>query len=88
MTEKLDYSSAVALLGFSLVVSILRAFSVRDEASRVMVAAPLIAFVTIHILYLNFYQFDYGKPTVTNLHLLSNYHLQNIRLFVSLALFL
>ncbi|PSR93400.1 Post-GPI attachment to proteins factor 3 like [Actinidia chinensis var. chinensis] len=60
LTEKLDYSSAVALLGFSLIVTILRAFSVRDETSRVMVAAPLIAFVTIHILYLNFYQFDYG----------------------------
>ncbi|GFY84277.1 Per1-like family protein [Actinidia rufa] len=60
LTEKLDYSSAVALLGFSLIVSILRAFSVRDEASRVMVAAPLIAFVSTHILYLNFYQLDYG----------------------------
>ncbi|MCL7048955.1 hypothetical protein MKW94_008815 [Papaver nudicaule] len=60
LTEKLDYSSVVALLGFSLIVAILRAFSVRDEASRVMVAAPLIAFVTTHILYLNFYKFDYG----------------------------
>ncbi|KAI3959676.1 hypothetical protein MKW92_036756 [Papaver armeniacum] len=60
LTEKLDYSSVVALLGFSLIVAILRTFSVRDEASRVMVAAPLIAFVTTHILYLNFYKFDYG----------------------------
>lgn len=62
LTEKLDYSSAVALLGFSLIVAILRAFNVRDEAARVMVAAPLLAFVTTHILYLNFYQLDYGKP--------------------------
>ncbi|KAC9112629.1 hypothetical protein E3N88_46341 [Mikania micrantha] len=60
MTEKLNYSSAAAILGFSLIVAILRAFSVRSEATRVMVAAPLIAFVTTHILYLNCYQFDYG----------------------------
>lgn len=65
LTEKLDYSSAVALLGFSLIVAILRVFNVRDEAARVMVAAPLIAFVTTHILYLNFYQLDYGKPTAS-----------------------
>ncbi|KAJ4950347.1 hypothetical protein NE237_027179 [Protea cynaroides] len=60
LTEKLDYSSAVALLGYTLILAILRTFSVRDEAARVMVAAPIIAFVTTHILYLNFYQFDYG----------------------------
>ncbi|XP_057951243.1 uncharacterized protein LOC131146010 [Malania oleifera] len=60
LTEKLDYSSAVALLGFSLIVAILRSFNVRDEAARVMVAAPLIAFVTTHILYLNNYKLDYG----------------------------
>eukprot|EP00268_Persea_americana_P020075 TRINITY_DN2033_c0_g2_i1.p1 TRINITY_DN2033_c0_g2~~TRINITY_DN2033_c0_g2_i1.p1 ORF type:complete len:342 (-),score=52.55 TRINITY_DN2033_c0_g2_i1:257-1282(-) len=60
LTEKLDYSSAVALLGYSLILAILRTFNVRDEAARVMVAAPLIAFVTTHILYLNFYKLDYG----------------------------
>ncbi|GMJ10871.1 hypothetical protein like AT1G16560 [Hibiscus trionum] len=60
LTEKLDYSAAVALIGFSFILTILRAFNVRDEASRVMVAAPLIAFVTTHILYLNFYKLDYG----------------------------
>ncbi|KAF3792588.1 Post-GPI attachment to proteins factor 3 [Nymphaea thermarum] len=60
LTEKLDYSSAVALLGFSLIIAILRTFNVKDEAARVMVAAPLLAFVTTHILYLNFYQLDYG----------------------------
>ncbi|KAF5207448.1 Per1-like protein [Thalictrum thalictroides] len=38
----------------------MRTFSVRDEAARVMVAAPLIAFVTTHILYLNFYKLNYG----------------------------
>ncbi|KAH9647264.1 Post-GPI attachment to proteins factor 3 [Citrus sinensis] len=60
LTEKLDCSSAVALLGFNFILAILRAFSVRDEAARVMVAAPLIAFVTTHILYLNFYKLDHG----------------------------
>ena len=62
LAEKLDYSSAVALIGFSLILAILQAFNVRDEAARVMVAAPLIAFAMTHILYLNFYQLDYGKP--------------------------
>ncbi|MQM05166.1 hypothetical protein Taro_037972 [Colocasia esculenta] len=60
LTEKLDYSAAAALLGYSLILSILRTFDVKDEASRVMVAAPLLAFITTHILYLNFYQLDYG----------------------------
>ncbi|KAJ0457098.1 hypothetical protein HanIR_Chr15g0769981 [Helianthus annuus] len=60
MTERLHYSSAAAILGYSVIVAILRAFSLRSEAARVMVAAPVIAFVTTHILYLNCYQFDYG----------------------------
>ncbi|XP_052734334.1 uncharacterized protein LOC108319538 isoform X1 [Vigna angularis] len=60
LTEKLDYSSAVVLLGYSLILAILRTFSVRDEATRVMVAAPLIAFVTTHVMYINFYLLDYG----------------------------
>lgn len=61
MTEKLDYSSAVAFIGFSLIVAILRALNVRDEAAKVMVSAPIISFVTTHILYLNFYKLDYGN---------------------------
>ncbi|XP_008795943.1 post-GPI attachment to proteins factor 3-like [Phoenix dactylifera] len=60
LTEKLDYSSAVASLGFSFILCLLRTFNVKDEASRVMLAAPILAFVTTHILYLNFYQLDYG----------------------------
>lgn len=60
LTEKLDYSSAVALLGYSLILAILRSFNVRAEAARVMVAAPLLAFVITHILFLNFYKLDYG----------------------------
>lgn len=60
LTEKLDYSSAVAFLGYSLIMSILRSFNVRDEAARVMVAAPLLAFLTTHILFINFYKLDYG----------------------------
>ncbi|XP_019183434.1 PREDICTED: post-GPI attachment to proteins factor 3 [Ipomoea nil] len=60
VTEKLDYSSAVALLGYSLILAILRSFNVRDEAARVMVSAPILAFITTHILYLNNYKMDYG----------------------------
>ncbi|CAI9274463.1 unnamed protein product [Lactuca saligna] len=60
LTEKLDYYSAIALLGYSLIVSILRSFNVRLEAARVMVSAPLLAFITTHILYLNNYKLDYG----------------------------
>ncbi|KAF8412737.1 hypothetical protein HHK36_000706 [Tetracentron sinense] len=60
LTEKLDYSSAVALLGYSFILAILRSFNVRDEAAKVMVAAPLIGFITTHILYLNCYKLDYG----------------------------
>jgi len=61
LTEKLDLSSAVALLGFSLILTILRGFNVRDEATRVMISAPLLAFVTTHIMYLNFYKLAYGN---------------------------
>lgn len=72
LTEKLDCSSAVALLGFTLILAILRAFNVRDEAGRVMIAAPVLAFVTTHILYLNFYKLDYGinllKPSIMILY--------------------
>lgn len=64
LTEKLDYSSAVALLGYSLILAILRTLNVRDEAARVMVAAPLLAFVITHILYLNFYKLDYGTMSL------------------------
>lgn len=60
LTEKLDYSSAVILLGYSLILAILRSFNIRDEATRVMVSAPLIAFVITHVMYLNFYKLDYG----------------------------
>lgn len=60
LTEKLDYSSAVAILGYSLIVSIMRSFRVRDEAARVMVAAPLLAFIATHTMYLNNYKMDYG----------------------------
>ncbi|KAL1324161.1 hypothetical protein HN51_034333 [Arachis hypogaea] len=60
LTEKLDYSSAVVLLGYSLILAILRGFNVKDEATRVMVSAPLIAFVVTHVMYINFYTLDYG----------------------------
>ncbi|XP_048228828.1 post-GPI attachment to proteins factor 3 isoform X3 [Ricinus communis] len=60
LTERLDYSSAVALLGYSLILAILRTLNIRIEAKRVMVSAPLIAFVITHISFLNFYKMDYG----------------------------
>lgn len=60
LTEKLDYSSAVILLGYSLILAILRSFNVRDEATRVMVSAPLSAFAITHVMYINFYKLDYG----------------------------
>ena len=61
LTEKLDYSSAVAVLGYSLILTLLRIFNVKEGATRVMFAAPILAFVTTHILYLNFYELDYGE---------------------------
>lgn len=69
LTEKLDYSSAVVLLGFSLILAILRSFNIRDEATRVMVAAPLIAFVTTHVMYINFYKLDYGMSLILYLYI-------------------
>ncbi|XP_057820734.1 uncharacterized protein LOC131033516 isoform X2 [Cryptomeria japonica] len=87
LTEKLDYSSAVALMGFSLIVAILRTFDVKDEAARVMVAAPLIAFVTTHILYLNFYELDYAQSktniqvTAGETQVISISHFDNIKIF-------
>ncbi|KAL7130626.1 hypothetical protein ABFS83_13G147300 [Erythranthe nasuta] len=60
LMEKLDYSSAVALLGYSLILAIIRSMSLRQDAAKVMVAAPLIAFTTTHILYLHNYEMDHG----------------------------
>ncbi|KAK7324354.1 hypothetical protein VNO77_27887 [Canavalia gladiata] len=60
LTERLDYSSAVALLGYSFILAVLRSFNVKNEASRVMIFAPLISFFVTHILFINFYKLDYG----------------------------
>ncbi|XP_011083635.1 post-GPI attachment to proteins factor 3-like isoform X1 [Sesamum indicum] len=60
LTEKLDYTFAVALLGYSLILAIIRSFSLRGGPARVMVAAPLIAFTITHIFFLNLYRMDYG----------------------------
>ncbi|CAF1716534.1 unnamed protein product [Brassica napus] len=59
ITKRLDFSSAIAVLRFSLIVSILRTFDVRVEAARVMVSALVLALVTTHVLYINFYKLDY-----------------------------
>ncbi|KAF2604930.1 hypothetical protein F2Q70_00028497 [Brassica cretica] len=61
ITKRLDFSSAIAVLGFSLIVSILRTFDVQLEAARVMVSAPVLALVTPHVLYINFYELDYAS---------------------------
>ncbi|CAN6856733.1 unnamed protein product [Brassica oleracea] len=61
ITKRLDYSSEIAVLGFSLIVSILRTFDVPVEAARVMVSASVLAFVTTHVLYINFYKLDYAS---------------------------
>lgn len=61
VTERLDYFSAVALLGVSLIVAIIRVASLRVEASRVLVAAPITAWLITHCLYLSFFRFDYGQ---------------------------
>ncbi|ONM62944.1 Per1-like family protein [Zea mays] len=66
-TEKLYFSSDAAFLGYSLILTILRTSSLRDEASRVMVAAPILAFVTTHIMYLNFYELDKGQRKDLNI---------------------
>lgn len=60
ITERLDYSSAVASLGYSLVLTIIRVGNLRVEAAQVMAAAPILAFTSTHIMFLNFYRFDYG----------------------------
>ncbi|KAH0857352.1 hypothetical protein HID58_085613 [Brassica napus] len=49
--DRTGYYEYVAVLGFSLIVSILRTFDVRVEAARVMVSAPLLALVTTHVLW-------------------------------------
>ncbi|CAF1934412.1 BnaC05g51990D [Brassica napus] len=59
ITKRLDYSYAIVVLGFSLIVSILRTFDVRVEAAKVMVSALVLALVTTHLLYINFYKLDY-----------------------------
>ncbi|KAK7401662.1 hypothetical protein VNO78_13308 [Psophocarpus tetragonolobus] len=59
LMERLENSSTVVFLGYSLIMAILRSFNVKDEATRVMIPAPLISFVTTHIIYLNSYKLAY-----------------------------
>ncbi|CAA7391841.1 unnamed protein product [Spirodela intermedia] len=60
VTERLAYSAAVALVGYSLVLSIVRTFNLRNEESRVIVASPVLGFAITHIFYLNYAELDYG----------------------------
>ena len=57
----MDYFSAVSVIGYTLIVAIIRTMNVTLEAARVMVASPIIAFMATHMLYLSLLNFDYGK---------------------------
>ncbi|WZZ62070.1 hypothetical protein YC2023_062177 [Brassica napus] len=70
ITKRLDYSYAIVVLGFSLIVSILRTFDVRVEAAKVMVSALVLALVTTHLLYINFYKLDYVVVIASGLAML------------------
>lgn len=61
MTERLAYSAAVALVGYSLVLSIARTFNLTKEESRVVVASPVLGFAITHICYLNCAELNYGR---------------------------
>ncbi|XP_042068137.1 post-GPI attachment to proteins factor 3-like isoform X1 [Salvia splendens] len=63
LTEKLEYSSVVAFLGYSIILANIRSFGLRSDAARVMVAAPIFAFATTHILFLCNYNMDYEWNT-------------------------
>ncbi|MCO5559089.1 hypothetical protein L7F22_012681 [Adiantum nelumboides] len=60
LTEKMDYLSAVSVIGYTLIVAILRTMNAKAEATRVMVVSPIVAFLATHMLYLNLFKFDYG----------------------------
>ncbi|XP_013616081.1 PREDICTED: post-GPI attachment to proteins factor 3-like [Brassica oleracea var. oleracea] len=60
LTERLDYSSATVLAGYTLVLAVIRSFSIHDQSAKVMVTAPVLALVATHIIYLNFYNLDEG----------------------------
>lgn len=77
LTEKLEYSSAVALLGYTIMLAIIRSFGLRNDAARVMVAAPIVAFVTTHILFLCNYMMDYGIIIITSSSYLSFDYIEN-----------
>ncbi|KAI3466331.1 hypothetical protein Pfo_022994 [Paulownia fortunei] len=73
LTKNIDYSSAVSLHGYSHILAIIRSFNLRDDAGRVMVAGPLIAFTTTHILYLNNFKIDNGIIITLCLQILMEY---------------
>ena len=60
LTERLDYSSDTVLAGYTLVLAVIRSFSIHDQSAKVMVTAPVLALVATHIIYLNFYNLDEG----------------------------
>lgn len=64
----MDYLSAVSVIGYTLIVAIIRTMNVKVEASRVMIASPIIAFVATHMLYLNLLNFDYGTCDMLCFH--------------------
>ena len=57
----MDYLSAAVIIGYTLIVAIIRTLELRFVAVQMMVAVPIAVFVCGHVMYLNFYKFDYGK---------------------------
>ena len=56
----MDYLSAVVIIGYTLIVAIIRTLDLRFVAVQMMAAVPIALFVCGHVMYLNFYKFDYG----------------------------
>jgi hypothetical protein len=57
----MDYLSAVLIIGYTLIAAIIRTLELQFMAVRMMIAVPITVFVCGHVVYLNFYKFDYGE---------------------------
>ncbi|KAH6554528.1 hypothetical protein KP509_1Z327900 [Ceratopteris richardii] len=61
LTERMDYCSAILVIGYSLIIAFLRTFHIKSEMAQVILVAPIILFLIIHMLYLNLFNFDYAN---------------------------
>ncbi|GBG62080.1 hypothetical protein CBR_g28556 [Chara braunii] len=59
-TERLDYVSAIISVGYNFLIALIRTLNFKQEALRAMISAPVIGFTSTHVLYMLFYDFDYG----------------------------